>query len=270
MMMKELSIATSFNYDIPLVDQLPLIADAGFTHVSLGAREPHANYLSPTGRRALKALLADTGLRIDTIHGPRADQTTAGAELVAVAEAAVELAAPTVVFHASPFYYDKDKGPAFRASLQRTCETLRPVAERTGIVFAIENVLPGPPTELVREALGELDPQYFGLCYDSSHDQIDGPRPFDLLADLRTRVAAVHLSDRVREFVDHLIPGDGFINWEELAQAVRQTAFPGPLLFEVLTTHSPIKETKPFLNRAYEQGSRIYQLIYEHGGSSSI
>ncbi len=32
-----------------------------------------------------------------------------------------------------------------------------------------------------------------------------------LLAQLRHRLIAVQLSDRIRDFVDHVIPGEGFI-----------------------------------------------------------
>ncbi len=88
--------------------------------------------------------------------------------------------------------------------VRSACTALEPLLEQTGVVLAVENVLPGPATELVRLLLPDVDPQHFGFCYDSSHDQIGGPRPFGLLADLRDRVRAVHLSDRVREFVDHV------------------------------------------------------------------
>lgn len=47
---REISISTCFDYDVPIESQLPLVAEAGFTHVSLGAREPHSKYLSQDGR----------------------------------------------------------------------------------------------------------------------------------------------------------------------------------------------------------------------------
>ena len=56
------------------------------------------------------------------------------------------------------------------------------------------DVMPGPATDLVRRALQNLDPSVFGLCYDSSHDQIDGPRPFDLIGEFDGRIFTVHLS----------------------------------------------------------------------------
>ena len=63
------SIATSFDYAVPLDIQVPLIAEAGFTHFSLGADESHSNHLSMDGQRHLRALAARHGLAIDTFMG---------------------------------------------------------------------------------------------------------------------------------------------------------------------------------------------------------
>ena len=63
---------------------------------------------------------------------------------------------------------------------------------------AIENLHPEASTEVVKRALNELDREIFGLCYDSAHDQVNGPRDFDLLEEFGDGVIAVHLSDRIK------------------------------------------------------------------------
>lgn len=75
------SIATSFDYAVPIDTQVPLIAEAGFTHCSLGANESHSNYLTTDGQLHLKALAAQYGLAIDTIHSPRPDRPDGAAAL---------------------------------------------------------------------------------------------------------------------------------------------------------------------------------------------
>jgi len=62
------SVATSFNYEIPIERQIHLIAEAGFSHFSLGAMPGHSGYLEAARRRDLKAKMADLGLAMDTIH----------------------------------------------------------------------------------------------------------------------------------------------------------------------------------------------------------
>lgn len=59
------SIATSFNYDIPIERQIHLIAEAGLTHLSLGAMFDHSGYLEAGRRRDLRAKIADLGLAMD-------------------------------------------------------------------------------------------------------------------------------------------------------------------------------------------------------------
>ena len=256
------SISTSFDYDVPVERQLALIEEAGFTHISLGAREAHSGYLSKVSRSRLKALVQRHSLWIDSIHGPQADQPGGIELLSAVAEAAADLGAPVVVVHGGPFAFEETELPARLERLLDVCETLHPVAARTGIVFALENVLPGPATDLIRQTLPRLDPRAFGFCYDSAHDQIGGPRPLDLLAELSDRTVAVHLSDRIREFIDHVIRGEGFIDWETLAEMLRKSRFAGPLLLEVMVTHSAEKETRRFLELARRRGGQLCDRVF--------
>ena len=253
------SVATSFDYALPIDQQIPLIADAGFTHFSLGADVAHSDYLSAVGQQRLRAFAQTYGLAIDTIHGPRADPPNALATLTAVVAAAAELGVPVVVVHGSPFDFPEAEFSARLEKLLETCEQLTPVLAGSGVRLALENVLPGPATELVCQAVESLGEAHFGFCYDSSHDQIGGPRPLDLLARLRGRLIAVQLSDRIRDFVDHVLPGEGFIEWPAICDQLRLARFDRPLLLEVLTTHSAEKDPRRFLQRAQQQAMALFR-----------
>ena len=245
-----ISIATSFDYDIPFDAQVPLIAAAGFTHLSLGVREDHSNYRSAAGRAQIARLLSANGLAMDTIHGPRIDQPGSAEVLADVIDAAASLGAGVVAVHVSPFDFPQSELAGREANVLHICESIGPVAAAAGVRIALENVLPGHATELVTRVLERLDPMIFGACYDSAHDQIGGPRPFTLLETWRGRVIAVQLSDRIRDFVDHVLPGEGFIDWRELCESLRRSGFDAPVLLEVATTHSAEKDPVRFLNRA--------------------
>jgi sugar phosphate isomerase/epimerase len=251
------SIATSFDYGVPPDVQVPLIADAGFTHFSLGANEAHSDYLSSAGRAHLCALAARHGVGIDTIHGPRADRSDSSAMLSRVIAAAGELEVPIVVVHGGPFDLPADELTERVPQLVRTCEGLEPVLADAHVLLALENVLPGPATELICRALDSLDPALFGFCYDSSHDQIGGPRTVELLAQLRHRLISVQLSDRIREFVDHVLPGEGFVSWRDVCTELSLARFDRPLLLEVSTTHSAVKEPRQFVQLAYQLGLQL-------------
>lgn len=258
---KNLSISTCFDYNIPIESQIPLIAQAGFTHVSLSSNRSHFDYLSKEARQKLSELLGRYSLKIDTIHGPNTDNTSIG-EYTKIAEASVELKAPVVVLHGGPFDFSEDELDFRFQGLKKLCRELNMIAQNTGITFALENVLPGPATELVRKILLEINSEYIGFCYDSSHDQINGPHSFELLQELKMKLVAVHLSDRVKEFVDHVIPWDGFIDWDELCRVLKSSDIHFPLLMEVMTTHSVEKDPVKFLELAYERGCRLYDKIF--------
>jgi sugar phosphate isomerase/epimerase len=251
------SIATSFDYAVPLDLQLPLIAEAGFTHFSLGANAAHSNYLTPDGQRHLKALAAQHGLAIDTIHGPRTDRPDGPAALSRAVSAAAELGVPVLVVHGGPFDFREAELADRLDQLVHTCEDLAPALAKSHVRLALENVLPGPATELIRRALDRLDPLWFGFCYDSSHDQIGGPNAMHLLAQLRHRLIAVQLSDRIGDFVDHLIPGEGFIHFKEVCAELTEARYDSPLLLEVSTTHSAVKEPREFLRLAHRQAIQL-------------
>jgi sugar phosphate isomerase/epimerase len=258
---KKISISTGFDYGIPIEKQVPLIAQAGFTHISLGSQRSHFDYLSRESRQQLSELLKQYSLRIDTIHGPDAIKTSIE-EFKAVAEAAVDLRVPVVVLHAGPFDFPENELNSMFLKLKKICREINVIAANTGITFALENVAPGPATELVKKLLLENDFPHIGFCYDSAHDQIDGPRPFDLLNDLKSRLVAVHLSDRIKAFVDHVIPGEGFIDWDELCRILKDVNFTFPLLLEAMTTHSAEKDPVKFLSLAYESACRLYDKIF--------
>ena len=80
--------------------------------------------------------------------------------------------------------------------------------------------------------------------------------------ELKDKLIAVHLSDRVKEFVDHVIPGEGFINWTSLCSILRDSGISFPLLLEVMVTNSSEKDPAMFLNLAFKSGSKLYSKIY--------
>ncbi len=258
---KLISITAGFNYDVPLEKQLPLIARAGFTHVSLGSSLKHCNFLSKEVRVKLAGRLEKYSLKLDTVHGPLTGIPGAE-ELKQIAIAAAELQAPVVVVHPCAWEFPESEFPSRLAELKTNCRTMAGIARETGVVFALENMMIGPASELVLKTLQEFPDKSIGFCYDSSHDQIDGPRPFDLLEALKGRLLTVHLSDRLRPFEDHVIPFEGIIKWDELCRILKTANIKFPLLFEVATTFSIPKDTEEFLTKAYQSAVRVYDKIF--------
>jgi sugar phosphate isomerase/epimerase len=269
-----ISISTVFDYTIPFHKQIPMIRKAGFTHVSLGADESHSKYLSGEGRRRIKTLLKESKLSIDTIHAPSgrdADLSSVNRDIATntvnllkeTAIAANDLSVPTVIVHASPFEFGREELNSRLKSLNKIVEMLVPIAEELGVKFALENVHPGPATELIQNFLESSDSSYIGFCYDSSHDQIDGPKSFDLLNRLKHKLITMHISDRIKPYVDHVIPGEGFIDWNALCELLKTCNLKTPLLLEVMIYNSNIKNPDVFLETAYRRACYLYNACIE-------
>lgn len=257
----EISIATCFDYSIPLYDQIPMAAEAGFTHLSLGHLEDHSGIHDPVKRKQLRSLLTQHKLEIDTTHGPSMNREDSAAILTKTITSTLDLGVKTVVVHPAPFTIEEGAFQDTLALILKNTREVEPLLRETGTRLAFENVMPGPATELAVRVIRESNPEYIGFCYDSAHDQVDGPRPFTLLDSLKDRVIAVHLSDRIREFVDHVPPGEGFIDWVGLTSSLKQTGFSGPLLFEVMVKHSSVREPVPFLKLVYEKALWVHSLL---------
>ena len=263
-----ISIATSFQYDIPVDQQIPLVAQAGFSHISLGVRPEHFNCRIQATRASFKKQCEQHGLEIDSLHATRLDEPDEASRLLEMVEAAAELGASSIVAHAGPFHCGVDGFAERLRVVLATCAATACALRDNGICLAIENVMPGPATDLATLALAELDSTTFGLCYDSAHDQIDGPRPFDLIDRFPDRIFAVHLSDRIRAHVDHVIPGEGFIDWARMCTGLSRAHYQGPILMEVMMQHSRYQEVGVFLREAYEAGVRTWKRVHQSGASN--
>jgi sugar phosphate isomerase/epimerase len=258
-----ISIATCFDYSVPIDVQLGMIKEAGFEFVSIGGNYEHSGILEGDRLKALKAQLSDKNLSVDTIHGYPMDEPDTLEINREVVKAAMELKAPVVVLHCSSFTFSPATIAFRRNDIRAKLDLFEELSRDSGVKFAFENVLPGIATDFMEEMLLEANPRYFGFCYDSSHDQIDGPRDFGLLERHWDRLIAVHISDRIMEFVDHAIPGEGFIDFDGLCARLAKADISFPLLIEVMTANSCHKDPDEFIKIAKQEAEKLYAKIHQ-------
>jgi sugar phosphate isomerase/epimerase len=258
-----LSISTSLNYDIPLETQLALIHESGFTHVSIGGNYDHSGILNPDNWSKLYELLTVNKLAIDTIHGTALDNENALTLNESLAKAAKHFGVRVVVVHASSFTFHPATNADRKTKLKGLLPELNRIASENDIIWAVENVLPGVATDLVEWFIREADSPHIGFCYDCAHNQINGPNPLELLTRLKDKLNAVHISDRSRDFVDHQIPGEGFIDFNGICSLIKQSDFTPPLLMEVMTANSAfVQDAEAFVSLTYNRACEIYDKIW--------
>lgn len=260
--LRNISITTGFNYALPINKQLKLIGQTGFSHVSIGCNYDHSGILDKKRLHNLKLEIQNNHLQVDTIHGYDLDRDDTIEINKKIAMAAVALGAKVVVVHCSAFMFDESELEYKRKKVKTILDSLKQIAKEYKIQFAFENVVPGIPTDLCEEMIAYAHCDEIGFCYDSSHDQIDGPRPMNLLERQKNNLLALHISDRIKEFVDHVIPGEGFIDFNKICELIKLSGYQRPLMMEVETTHSKFKDSEEFLKMTYQQAVVLYDKIF--------
>jgi sugar phosphate isomerase/epimerase len=121
-----------------------------------------------------------------------------------------------------------------RDSLRR----LAPIALACGVEIAVE-CLPrtclGNSADEIEELIG-VDPS-LGVCCDVNHLFKESPE--DFIRRLGPRIVTTHISDNDGLDEKHWMPGEGILNWKGILEALSQSGYQGPFLYEV---RQPIPE----------------------------
>jgi len=102
----------------------------------------------------------------------------------------------------------------------KSFEELTKEAENIKLKIALEN------TQMLHYydfILNEFKSDYVGICYDSSHDYINGQGCGDTLEKWQSRLFCVHLSDCDGISDKHWIPGKGLVKWERIINIIKNT-----------------------------------------------
>jgi L-ribulose-5-phosphate 3-epimerase len=267
----ELAVGSTYDYAVPLTQQMADMKEVGFGSVSLaGGKVAHSGFDTGDGRVALKRLSGETAVAISSVHAPFAHDMSgedAGEcevgirDAITGCEAAGDLGAPVVVIH--PHSYMQGASPE---RVRRFMEALKRIEQAcpAGVQIACEN-LPAFGTEvLLRKAFSEYPPERMGFCYDSSHHRLR-PRDVDMLSEFGERLCLVHISDNQGLADDHQIPGEGVVDWTDFARKFGALAFQGPFLLEVETRLSKHKDSTGFLTAAFNAGEYLLALADRMG-----
>ncbi len=260
-----LSIGTCFNYDIPIEEQIPLIKDAGFSHVSLGADDKHTGYLDPVRIKELKTLVRNNGLKICSIHTPLSmemDLSSVDKDVAAKTlevykkciDAAEFLEAEMIIFHAIGFADD-----IHEERKKILVEQVRSMLEYVGsrkIKLALENLSYPHSLEVLHHCFESVKDDRLGFCYDSSHDNLT-PEPGKILEQYGGRLIKTHISDNYGSYDDHNLPFDGTYDWEEFYRIFAGVGFKGVFLLEVEMKPGKYGSVAEFLGDAYERGKTL-------------
>jgi sugar phosphate isomerase/epimerase len=214
-----------------------LLLAEGCEAIELFGDAPQAHFAALDGddRRELKLLTRGCEL---SLHAPTFEINIASANPGARAEAvrqyreavrlAADIGATRVVVHEGHMSYWKlSRADARQAAVDGLRQVLES-ARQEGVTIALENTNFGKFAMLDtwQEWLAlarDLNDPALRLTLDTGHAQIAGWNIPEVIRALAPQIAQIHISDNHGSMDDHLILGDGVVDWTALAQTVRET-----------------------------------------------
>lgn len=242
-----------FGYVLPVKERLKMIKEAGFDGVSIWWEDEKA--FDREKKEEIPTLVRSTGLYLENIHLPYHLSNDLWSVDREVRERVLEVyrgwlydasffEVPIVVIHMS-------EGPTLPGPLSTgfsSLEELLDVAESLGLLLAVENTR---CTEYLGDLFREMGGDHLGLCYDSSHDQLEGERG-EILEDFAPYILTTHLSDNGGEEDNHWLPGEGMVDWEKTMSSLKENQYKGYLSMEVFPRDRDIGP-EAFLVDAYNR-----------------
>ena len=202
---------------------------------------------------AQKALITSHGLVVSQAHAPWRypvqDATPEGRAFWCEAMkksifGTHVLGAHRFIVHPLMPYFDRADHPEEVLSLNEAFfAELADYAKQYDVNVCVEN-LPFPlypltTVEQVCAIVDKLDRENLKVCLDTGHAAIFfGKSIGDAVRYIGQRLEAVHIHDNMGKEDEHLIPGDGIIDWDGFAAALKEIGFSGVISLETSPKHT--------------------------------
>ena len=223
------------------------------------------DYLDWAGR--LKASAEEAGISYTHAHAPgEADDDEWLSRSI---EAASVLGARYLVVH--PIWED-DNGHIINNKLKfikvnaAAIRKWLPKAQECGVVLLSENILWGASSDprIIAELVKKVDSEWFGWCYDTGHAYSSGYKE-DILEKCSVAPLSLHIQDNHGNGDEHLIPGDGTIDWDVFLASLKRVGYLGDCVMEAhhQSLEAPDAERDAILSRLLEKSREIRSVMIE-------
>lgn len=228
------------------------VARSGVRSIEIFCAPPHYNYGEPQAVRELAGWLAEYTLTLHSVHAPTQRDLAPGRESgfpisisdperVRRLDAVDEVKRALEVAERIPFRYlvqhigtsrQAADGRSFDAAFN-SLEHLVVFAKHRGVTIALENT-PGEfgSAASLEQFVKETHLKDLRFCFDIGHAHIDSGVQASLEA-MQGRIVTTHLHDNHGEKDEHLLPGEGSIDWDAAMKALTRNAEELPLVLEL-------------------------------------
>lgn len=254
-----MNVSTSlnvFDHSVSRMEGIRRCAQAGYVSVDMNYWDYQPQVLQMSWReeevwaRQIREAAELHGVRITQMHGPVHGSTFTSLvsgltmdSFLQLAERSIQTAAilgvPWVVFHPTDVTKEDDDQDALQYNVD-FYRKLIPILEQTGVGIALENLIRSyfsDPEKLV-ELIDTLNHPLIGACWDTGHAHIRKLDQKSGIMMLGSRLKATHIQDNDGIHDSHLLPYQGTIRWDEVAQALKTIGYQGDFTYE---THNSIR-----------------------------
>lgn len=151
-------------------------------------------------------------------------------------ETAVLVGAKVIVLHPSNFV-NENEAVLVKAQLLKSLSELVPLAEKMGITYGLENLLPGciltAPNELVA-VIEQFNSDALKITFDTGHALCCGNFE-ESFKTFKPHIAHFHIHDNDAKNDLHLQPGKGDLNWDLFSEIFSSMDFRNPVILECET-----------------------------------
>jgi sugar phosphate isomerase/epimerase len=221
----------------------------------------HICHLSPAEAKAVGEYAAALGMQSWSIHAEAAGGFVLGRSAQEAREALFHclevchaVGARVIVVHAPLLIGLRlDDTPDISKTLALDLEVLGQAAAKAAeldVALALENGRSLAHWVYVQSLVDRLESDQVGLCVDTGHanlGDLDAARAIRMAGE---RLLTTHLHDNWGERDDHLPPGRGTIDWQDVFDALKQVGYRRPLMLEL---------TDRAAHRSYDQDLELRQ-----------
>ncbi len=223
----EFSMTTdAYDLNKPIDERLEHFSSAGFTYIHWSEHWTSNMFYTEAYAGHVAQMAERCGIRIQNVHGvSRIDRDrpfTAHQwhELNANRIRFISwLGGDSIVVHL-PLAHCDHLFDSERDQSEKLIELLLPEAQRFGVRLAIENIEARHCVRLFDHLFRIYPPEDLGFCFDSGHANVTGE--MDILERYLDRLIMTHLHDNHGRADEHLLPGQGAINWKPIIQTLKK------------------------------------------------
>ncbi len=266
-----LGIFSWFGFVLPLSERLKYIKETGFDATTLWWEDEICEKLGFKNIRKeeMPQMVRDNGLYLDNVHVPFENCDNFWSESKVKRENIInqhlewledcaKYDVPVMVMHIT----DRSNLPEVpKREGIKSIEKIVRKAEELKIKIAVENISRPYYLEYL---FTELKSDYLGFCYDTSHDWLYSNNKAEILENWQHILFATHLSDNDGKFDRHWLPGEGIVQWNDLA-GLFSGVYKGCLTLEAFPKSNEKIDPKTFLKKAYSRINNFEKQVIKAG-----